>query len=170
MIQSRLGKYAIVGALACLALVFGTARAKKPRVTQSLAVAFASVAVAIALGVKVRESPPSAPVGDPAAFIVAVPGHLADLQAWCQAHCVPAPPASKADWDEWLWTHREALGEGWPSTAPWLVAAYGELLRSSNPKLQWVVRGTEPTVAAGGRAWLGRRLFFEVHEAVFADA
>jgi hypothetical protein len=171
VIQTRLGKYAIVGALALLSLVFATARAKKPRIVHSLAACFALAALAIAVRVKVAKAlPPTAPVGDPAAFIAAVPAHVAALQAWCTGHHVPPPPTALAAWDEWLWTHREALGEEWDVTAPWLVAAYGELLRIANPRLKWVVRGVEPTVASRAGSWWSKSLFYDVHEGVFADA
>jgi hypothetical protein len=170
LIESRTGKYAVVGLLATLALALGTSRPRKARVVYSIAAVCAAAAVGVA--VRAKPAPPDPripPLGDPAVFITAVPDHVDALRRWCGDRAVAMPPRSHADWDEWLWTHRETLGSDWPATAPLLVATYGELLRQASPGLSWSVRDQEPVVSRRGRAWLGRRLFVEVHDAVFAD-
>ena len=70
---------------------------------------------------------------------------------------------------EWLWSNREALGEDWGEVMHGLVAAYGETLRAETPSLMWAVRGGEPAVGAPRSLWPARRIFNEVHDAVFAD-
>jgi len=50
-----------------------------------------------------------------------------------------------------------------------LVAAYGETLRAETPSLVWSVRGGEPAIGTPRSLWPARRLFNDVHDAVFAD-
>jgi hypothetical protein len=71
--------------------------------------------------------------------------------------------------DEWLWDNCEALGAHWQGVLPGLVAAYGEALRADTPTLAWLVRDGEPAVGSPRSPWPARRIFSEVHDAVFAD-
>ena len=165
MIESRFGKYAIVICCATLALVLATSRSRKPRIVYSMAAMAALTGLLVAMVVKPAPPlPPTQPLGDPQAFIEAVPAHVATLRRWCQDVGVPVPPDTRDKWDAWVFENRDALGSHWPTTALWLVAAYGELLRSADPKLRWEAGDLEPKLA--GR-WLRRGLFIEVHDAVF---
>jgi len=170
VIESRAGKYVVVGLLALLTFVLATSRPRKAGVVYSMAVVCGVAALIVAIRAKgAPPAPLSPPLGDPVAFIEAVPAHIAALRRWCGEHAVPEPPRLRSDWDEWLWVNRETLGSCWPETAPWLVAAYGELLRQASPGLSWVANRVEPVLAHRGWAWLGRPLFVEIHDAVFAD-
>jgi hypothetical protein len=170
MIESRSGKYAIVAALLILAVIFATSRPKKPRVVYPLAAVFAVAATLVAWRVTVAApTPRSFPLGDPVAFIALVPAHVAKLAVWTHDQRVPPPPRGAAAMDEWMWDHREALGAGWQEVMHGLVAAYGEALRADTPALVWLVRHGEPSVGTPRALWPARRLFNEVHDAVFAD-
>jgi hypothetical protein len=102
-------------------------------------------------------------------FIAAVPAHVARLTEWSRRQRIDPPPGSISGMDEWLWSNREALGEDWGGVMHGLVAAYGELLRAERPSLVWVVRSGEPAVGSSRSIWSARRIFNEVHDAVFAD-
>jgi hypothetical protein len=165
VIESRFGKYAVVACCATLAMVLATSRPRKPRMVYSMAAVAALAGLLVALRVTPAPAlPPTQPLGDPHAFIEAVPTHVATLRRWCQDIGLPVPPDTRDKWDEWIFDNREALGSHWPTTALWLVAAYGELLRSADPRLRWEAGDLEPVLA--GR-WLKRGLFVEVHDSVF---
>ncbi len=170
MIESRAGKHAVVAVLLLLAAVLATSRPKKPRVVYAVAAVFAAMAGWVAW--RVKTAPPlkrSFPLGDPLAFIAAVPAHVANLAEWARAKGLPPPPSSVAEMDEWLWENREDLGADWQGVLQGLVAAYGEALRADTPALAWLVRDGEPAVGAPRSPWPARRIFNEVHDAVFAD-
>ena len=167
MIESRFGKYAVVACFALLALVFATSRPRKPGIVYPMAAVAGLLAVLVAI--RVKPAPPLAPtqpLGDPQVFISAVPSHVGSLRAWCKTLGVPMPPETRDKWDEWVFSNRESLGSQWPTTSPWLVAAYGAILRTSDPQLRWEAGTLEPVLA--GR-WFRRGLFVEVHDAVFVD-
>lgn len=170
MIESRIGKRAIVAVLLLLAAVLGTSRPKKPRVVYPIAAAFAAIAGFVAWRVKTAPPPKrSFPLGDPLAFISAVPDHVASLAAWTSTTGLPPPPSSAPEMDEWLWANREVLGAHWQGILQGLVAAYGEALRAGTPALAWLVRDGEPALGSPRSPWPARRIFNEVHDAVFAD-
>jgi hypothetical protein len=167
VIESRFGKYAVVACCATLALVLATSRPRKPRIVYPMAAVAGLAGLLVAIRVRPAPAvPPTQPLGDPQAFIDAVPAHVASLRRWCQDLGLPVPPDSRDEWDQWVFTNREPLGSHWPTTALWLVAAYGEILRSADPQLRWEAGGLEPVLA--GR-WLRRGLFIEVHDAVFVS-
>jgi hypothetical protein len=170
VIESRAGKHTIVAVLLLLAALLGTSRPKKPRVVYPVATVLAAIAGWVAWRVKI--APPlrrSFPLGDPLAFIAAVPTHVANLAEWTRAKRLSPPPSSVAQMDEWLWDNREALGADWQAVLPGLVAAYGEVLRADTPALVWLVRDGEPAVGSPRSLWPARRIFNEVHDAIFAD-
>src|SRR5438128_4520847 len=170
MIESRAGKYAVVSVLVVLATILATSRPRKPRVVFPLAAFVGFTGVWIAW--RAKAAPPfktSFPLGDPVDFIDTVPAHVARLREWSRGRSIPPPPPSVSGMQEWLWSNREALGEDWGEVMHGLVAAYGETLRAETRSLIWAVRGGEPAVGAPRSLWPARRIFNEVHDAVFAD-
>jgi hypothetical protein len=170
VIESRIGKYAVVTLLALLSAVMATSRPKNPGIVY--ATAAVSALGALWIGLRVKGAPPverGFPLGDPLDFIDAVPSHVTHLARWAQTQGLSPPPASVSGMDEWLWSNREALGEEWKSLKHGLVAAYGEALRSDTPSLTWLVRSGEPAVGRPRALWPARRIFTDVHDAVFAD-
>ena len=172
MIETRAGKVAIVAALGVLSLafLFASAGAKSPKRIQSIAVVLACVGAWVAFRVRTPEpTTPAYPLGDAGAFVAAVPEHARRLAKWAVAQGAPPPPSDSASLDEWIWNHRAALGRDWLSTMHGLVAVYGEALRRESQGLEWCVHDGEPTVRARHSVWPSRRLFNDVHDAVFAD-
>ena len=156
MIESRAGKYSVVALLLALATILSTSRPKKPHIVYPLAAMFAAMGGWTAWRVKV--APPMArsfPLGDPMAFIAAVPAHVARLEAWARAQRVSPPPHSVAAMDEWLWDNRESLGADWQEVMHGLVAAYGQALGSDRPNLVWLVRDGEPSIGSSRSVWPG---------------
>jgi hypothetical protein len=170
VIESRTGKYTVVVLLLILAAILATSRPKKPRVVYPLAAVFGVIAAGLAWRVRLaRPIEQSFPLGDATAFIVAVPKHVEHLAEWARGRGVSPPPLSVPGMDEWIWSNREALGEEWGRLMHGLVAAYGEAVRAKSPSLIWTVRGGEPALVSPRSFWPGRRVFNEVHDAVFAD-
>jgi len=170
VIDSRIGKYAVVMLLGLLAIVIATSRPKRPGIANSLAAAWALGALWIGLSVKSAPAGPRAyPLGDPRNFIEAVPNHVMHLARWAQSRGLPPPPGSLSGLEEWLWTNREALGHEWTALMAGIVAAYGEALRSDSPSLVWQVRSGEPALGRPRSLWPPRRIFRDVHDAVFSD-
>lgn len=170
MIESRAGKYSVVALLLVLAAMLGTSRPRKPHVVYPIAAIFGVTAGWVAWRVKTaRPLKPSFPLGDPVAFIASVPTHVTHLAEWARRRGIPPPPASVAGMDEWVWSNREALGEEWAGLMHGLVAAYGETLRAESLSVVWSVRRGEPAVGSRRSLWPARRIFNEVHDAVFAD-
>ena len=171
MIESRTGKYALVGLLLILAVTLATSRPKKPRIVYPLSATLAGAAALLAWRVTpARPLERSFPLGDPQAFIVAVPNHNKQLREWAQERGIASPPLSQPNIDDWIWSNREALGEEWSRLLHGFVADYGEALRAKDRSRVWSVRGGEPVVVAPGWFRAGTRVFSEVHEDVFADA
>jgi hypothetical protein len=171
VIESRTGKYAVVGVLLILAVVLATSRPKKPRIVYPVAATLAAVATVLAWRVTLaRPLERRFPLGDPQSFIDTVPNHIQHLREWTQERGIASPPLYQPDIDEWLWSQREALGQEWGRLLHGLVAAYGEALRVTDPSRVWSVRGGEPVVVAPGSFPSATRVFNEVHDAVFADA
>jgi hypothetical protein len=170
LIESRAGKYAVACLLLFLSGALATSRPKKPRLVYPLAALCAVLAAGLAWRIKPPRPPArSFPLGDPMAFIAAVPDHAAHLAEWSGERGLSPPPLSLPEMDEWLWANREALGEEWNRLMFGLVAAYGQALRATNPSLVWSVRGGEPAIASPRSLLPAKRIFNDVHDAVFAD-
>lgn len=171
MIESRAGKYAVVATLLILSAILATSRPKKPRVVYPLAAICCLTAVGLAWRIKpALPIEQSFPLGEPMAFIAAVPSHVKHLADWASRRGLSPPPVSIPELEEWLWSNREAVGEEWGRLMHGLVATYGQALRAKNPSLVWSVRRGEPALASPGSLLPGRRVFNDVHDAVFADA
>jgi hypothetical protein len=170
VIESRIGKCGVVSASLILALVLATSRPKRPEVIFPFSAGLVLLAGIIAWRVRVAPSPVAIhPLGDANAFIAAVPQLVARLDEWAQGKGVPAPPRVREELAEWVWAHREPLGDSWRDVFPGLVALHGEALRAGDPLLEWSVRAGEPALRRPGSLWPAKRLFHEVHDAVFAD-
>ena len=170
MIESRLGKAAIITCLLVLGcLLVVRAPARKRSVLYPIAGALALTALYI--GARVRTwspPPPSSIVGDVEEFIAAASSHADEFVRWGQSRGLQdgLPPEALA---EWMWNHREEIGERWSEMLRPAVAAYGQALRRSDPRAVWAKRRADVVVEVPGRPWTRTWVAREVHDNVFSD-
>ncbi len=170
MIESKVGKYSIVVAMLVLAALI-LARATERKRAVPYAIAGVLVVWATYVGIRARPwtpPPPSSILGDVDEFLQQVPAQAASFSRWAATHGLTRllPPQAL---EEWIWDHREAIGEDWHAMVKPTVAAYGESLRAARPELAWAKRGGDAVLEVPGWPWTRRRVAVEVHDNVFSD-
>ena len=73
------------------------------------------------------------------------------------------------DLREWIWEHRDDIGNDWGNLFRPAVAAYGESLRKSDPRTIWSHRGYDVLVEIPGRPWTRIWVATEIHDTIYAD-
>jgi hypothetical protein len=95
---------------------------------------------------------PGSAVGDADAFLGDVTGLAGEFDAWASTRgLVSAAPPS--DLREWIWEHRDDIGDDWDKLFRPTVAAYGESLRRKDPRAVWSRRAGDVVVEVPGRPW-----------------
>ena len=170
MIESRLGKASIVICLLVLGgLLVVRAPERKRSILYPMAAGLVLAALYIAVSVKTWSPPPrSSIVGDVDEFIAAVPSHFAEFGRWGQSRGLQDGLTAVA-LAEWIWNHREEIGERWSDMLRPTVAAYGEAVRRADARAVWAKRRGDVVVELPRRPWTRTWVALEVHDNVFSD-
>lgn len=173
MIETRWVKALVVVTFFSLALVLAMrASPRRRHVAYPMAAGFAAVATYVLVRVKIPEprpsEPPGSPVGDVDSFLASIPMLEQHFQAWASGLGLQAI-GRPAELREWIWEHRDNIGDDWDTLFRPAVAAYGECLRKTDSRVVWCKRKGDVAVEIPGRPWTRTWVATEIYETLYAD-
>jgi hypothetical protein len=173
MIETRWVKSFVVVAFLAVSVVFAVQTSPHRRhVGYPVAAGFAAVGLYVLVRVKIPEArpplPEASPVGDVDLFLASIPSLEHRFQAWALGHGLKTI-GRPAELREWIWEHRDNIGDKWDSLFRPAVAAYGECLRKTDVRAVWCKRKGDVVVEIPGRPWTRTWVAIEVYETLDAD-
>jgi len=173
MIETRWVKVVVVLTFFSLSVVLAVnASPWRRHIAYPLAAGLALFAAYVLVRVKIPEPrptpPPGSALGDVDSFLADIPSVAERFHVWAGSLGLGAV-ARPADLREWIWEHRDAIGDDWDTLFRPTVAAYGECLRKSDPRAVWSKRNGDVVVEIPGRPWSRTWVATEVSETLDVD-
>lgn len=173
MIETRWVKSLVVVAFLAISIVLAAqASPRRRHVAYPIAACFAAIGVYVLVRIRIPEArapePPGSPVGDVDSFLAAIPRLEQQFQGWAVGFGLKVV-GKPAELREWIWEHRDDIGDDWDNLFRPAVAAYGECLRRTDPRAVWSKRKGDVVVEIPGRPWTRSWVAIEVYETLYAD-
>jgi hypothetical protein len=173
MIETRWVKTFVGVALLAISVVFAIqASPRRRHLAYPIAGCFAAIGLYVLVRVRIPEArppePPGSPVGDVDSFLATIPQLEQQFQTWASSLGLKSV-GRPAELREWIWEHRDNIGDEWDNLFRPAVAAYGECLRRTDQRAVWSKRKGDVLVEIPGRPWTRSWVAVEVYETLYAD-